>query len=47
MKTLRAANGRNSLSEKAEYKPANSRQTFPMTLVVAAGRHLDFQRSEQ
>jgi hypothetical protein len=47
MTALQAANGRHSLSEKAEYKPAPSRQTLTMTLVAVPGRHLDFQLAEQ
>jgi hypothetical protein len=41
-----AANGRNSLPEKAEYKPVNLRQISLIPAVVPRSAHLDFQLFE-
>jgi len=41
-----AANGRNSLPEKAEYKPPVFRQIFVIITGVPGRGHLDFQLFE-
>jgi len=46
MAELQAANGRNSLPEKAEYKPPVVRQTFVIVAGLPGRGHLDFQLFE-